>query len=44
MACLGVKMEVMTSANVVIIKARCIGGLKETVWNEGSDRLFVDFI
>lgn len=39
-------MEMITPVNVVIIiEVRCIGGLKEALWNEGSDKwLHVDFV
>lgn len=42
----GWEMEVITPVNVVIIiEVRCIGGLKEALRNEGSDKwLHVDFV
>lgn len=45
MACLAVRVEVMTPVNVVIIEARCVGGLKGAIWNEGSGKwLYVGFV
>lgn len=40
----GGQMEVIIPVNVVIMEARCVGGLKEAVWNEGKGKgLCVDF-